>query len=133
MGRNMVMGAIRKKNLLTQMPSSSTQEWFQTLAAGSRYKIERIVSYGHASPQGFWYEQSWDEWVLLLQGEAVLAFQDGENKIGLGPGDCLFIPAGVRHQVVSTSKNPTTIWLAVHLSEQDGFFDPPHDAPGSAD
>jgi cupin 2 domain-containing protein len=29
-------------------------------------RIERIVSLGHTSPEGFWYDQDGGEWVVLL-------------------------------------------------------------------
>jgi cupin 2 domain-containing protein len=55
--------------------------------------------------------QAQDEWVLLVQGEAVLRVA-GES-VSLRLGDYLFLPAGVPHSVERTS--PGTIWLAVHL------------------
>lgn len=77
--------------------------------------IERIVSTGQASPPDFWYDQERDEWVVVLQGEAVLQWQNGmEQK--LLPGDWAFIPAHRRHRVSATSVLPPCIWLAVHGS-----------------
>ena len=35
-------------------------------------RVERIVSSGHCSPEGFWYDQDEQEWVPLLQGAARL-------------------------------------------------------------
>jgi hypothetical protein len=39
-------------------------------------KIERIISQGQASPPGFWYDQAWNEWVIVLKGSATLQFED---------------------------------------------------------
>jgi cupin 2 domain-containing protein len=106
------MNKIQTTNLFENIPASS-QEWFQTLLEKGCVKIERIVSRGHCSPEDFWYDQDWDEWVLLLRGSAGLAFE-GRSEVRLGPGDCLLIPAGVRHRVAWTDAQSNTIWLAVH-------------------
>ena len=96
------------------LPDASREEAFETLAAmsGRGTTIERIVSQGQASPPGFWYDQEWDEWVLLLRGGAELAFCDPPETVALGPGDWLLIPAGCRHRVNATERD--TLWLAVH-------------------
>lgn len=31
------------------------------------FRMERIVSQGHASPEGFWYDQDQNEWVMVLE------------------------------------------------------------------
>ena len=38
-------------------------------------RIERIVSFGHSSPEGFWYDQDQHEWVLPLKGAARLSIE----------------------------------------------------------
>ena len=78
-----------------------------------KVRIERIVSTGQASPPGFWYDQSQNEWVMLLQGQAGLAWEDG-TVMPLKKGDWVFIPAHKRHRVIRTSKKPPCIWLAVY-------------------
>jgi cupin 2 domain-containing protein len=83
------------------------------LASGSRSRIERIVSRGHASPPGFWYDQDENEWVAVLQGQARIAFEGQAPPIDLGPGDHLLIKAHQRHRVLSTAPDRDTIWLAV--------------------
>ena len=75
-------------------------------------KIERIVSRGQTSPASEWYDQDRDEWVALIQGEAVLEYEGGE-KLRLGAGDHVLIPAHCRHRVDFTSRTPPCIWLAV--------------------
>ena len=44
-------------NLFAGIPAELPQELFQTLLATPGLRIERIVSLGHASPEGFWYDQ----------------------------------------------------------------------------
>ena len=88
------------------------QEQVEPIAGGS-CRIERIVSYGHASPPEFWYDQEQDEWVALLQGRACLQWDDG-SLTELEPGDWLMIPARKKHRVEWTSKEPVCVWLAVH-------------------
>lgn len=104
-----------KQNVYNNIPSEFPEELFTTLAEGREMKIERIVSDGHASPEGFWYDQEQDEWVLLLTGSAVLSIEkeSGIEQVALASGDCLLIPAHRRHRVESTSKTEKTIWLAV--------------------
>ena len=75
--------------------------------------IERIISAGQSSPPGFWYEQERDEWVVLLQGESELLWEEG-RKLTLKAGDWVLLPAGERHRVEKTSTDPPCIWLAVH-------------------
>ena len=89
------------------------EERFDVLADGGAVCIERIVSAGHTTPPDTWYDQARDEWVVLLQGEASVEFEDG-GVVRLGPGDHLLIPAHDRHRVASTSREPPCIWLAVH-------------------
>jgi cupin 2 domain-containing protein len=98
------------KNLFDNLPSSAREE-FLTLVETENIRIERIVSNGQASPDGFWYEQPGDEWVLLLKGAAVLKYGDG-RPVALQPGDHLSIPAHTRHRVEFVSAD--AIWLAVH-------------------
>jgi len=89
-------------------------ERFETLAQTADCRIERILSTGQTTPPGDWYDQQWDEWVALLQGEAELSFQDGTRR-RLSAGDHLLLAAHLRHRVEYTSSEPPCIWLAVHL------------------
>lgn len=89
------------------------EELFETIIPDNGVLIEKIVSSGQASPPDFWYDQERDEWVLLLQGEAILQWEDSQET-RLFAGDWLFIPAHKRHRVEYTSIQPPCIWLAVH-------------------
>lgn len=107
-------------NLFSHIPDDLPEELVSVLAENKSVKIERIVSDGHASPEGFWYDQQQSEWVLLVSGSAVLAFESGQ--VELKPGDHLLIPAHRRHRVESTSATEKTIWLAVFY-ENDSIPD----------
>ena len=90
------------------------EELLTTLAERPGVRIERIVSTGQASPPGFWYDQDWGEWVVLLSGAARLRFADEDEPRHLGPGDWVDIPAHCRHRVEWTDPDQPTVWLAVH-------------------
>lgn len=84
------------------------------LASDSGLLVERIVSWGHVTPEGQWCDQEKDEWVLLLEGSARLGFADG-REVALERGRCLLLPRHVRHRVLETSK--PCIWLAIHAPQ----------------
>jgi len=98
-------------NLFSELPHSLPEELIEILVDAPDVRIERIVSTGHASPPGFWYDQAESEWVVVLRGEAVLAFED-ETRI-LKPGDYVLIPPHRKHRINSTSLTEPTVWLAV--------------------
>lgn len=98
-------------NLFEMCDGLLTEELVEVLAEGANVRIERIVSDGHQSDEGFWYDQEQNEWVLLVSGSAVLEFEDGVKE--LKPGDHVLIPAHRKHRVASTSSTEKTIWLAV--------------------
>ena len=75
-------------------------------------RVERIVSTGQITPEGQWYDQDEDEWVVLIQGEAVLEYESGE-QLQLSAGDHTFLPAHCLHRVPYTSQHPPCIWIAV--------------------
>lgn len=88
-------------------------EKFESLVSSKDILIERIISSGQITPEGQWYDQSTDEWVVLLQGQAEISYSDA-TKVHLKSGDYLLIPAHVKHRVDFTSNEPPCIWLAVH-------------------
>lgn len=100
-------------NLLKSLPEALREECFDTLLEAEHVAIERIVSHGHASPPSGWYDQPRHEWVVVLKGKGVVAFEHGE-EVTLGPGDHLNIPSHTRHRVAWTDPDEETVWLAVH-------------------
>jgi cupin 2 domain-containing protein len=106
---------LHKGNLYDGIPTAPLGEELLTgLVASDGLRIMRIVSDGQASAEDFWYEQDDNEWVLLLKGEAVIELESGKTQ-RLTAGDYVFLPAGEKHRVASTSKTEKTIWLAVHF------------------
>jgi len=89
------------------------EEQFENLLLREHVKIERIVSNGHITPAGEWFDQCWDEWVLLLQGAATLAYENG-GKLNMQTGDFVLIPAHTKHRVEWTQPESNTVWLAIH-------------------
>jgi cupin 2 domain-containing protein len=98
-------------NLLRDLPGAGAGEIIERLAGSEAVRIERIVSRGEASPEGFWYDQDEAEFVLLLAGAARLRFDDGET-LALGPGDWIDIAPHRRHRVDWTDPDQPTVWLA---------------------
>ncbi|WP_241671147.1 cupin domain-containing protein [Dankookia rubra] len=84
------------------------------LLAGGGARVVRIASRGQVDPEGAWYDQAEDEFVLLLRGAARLGFADGTER-SLAPGDWAVIPAHCRHRVAWTDPAGETLWFAVHL------------------
>jgi cupin 2 domain-containing protein len=105
---------ITMNNLLSDIPVALPDELLETLVDAESVRIERIVSHGHTSPEGFWYDQERHEWVLLLKGAARLRFEGDERPVEMKPGDFVNIPAHKRHRVEWTTPDEPTVWLAVH-------------------
>jgi cupin 2 domain-containing protein len=95
------------------LPDNSKGELFDTLVQTPGFRLERIVSRGHCSPPGFWYDQDENEWVILLKGSAGLRFEDQESILILNPGDYLHIDRQRRHRVEWTAPQQETVWLAL--------------------
>ena len=100
-------------NLFADLPTDLPEELVEVLNENNHIRIERIVSTGHASPEGFWYDQEEHEWVVVLKGESKLMFEDDAEPIHMKPGDCINISAQRRHRVEWTTPNEPTVWLAV--------------------
>lgn len=103
-------------NLFDGIPPELPEELAETLLTCRSARVERIVSRGHASPPGFWYDQEENEWVLLLSGSAVISYDAPARQEVLKPGDYVSIPAGTRHRVESTDPGADTVWLAIYYS-----------------
>ena len=98
-------------NLLTNLPKNFPEELTTVLQKGTGVRIERIISTGHRSPDGFWYDQPENEWVMVLTGAAKLAVED--RVLEMLPGDSINIPAHQKHRVEWTSLDEPTVWVAV--------------------
>lgn len=107
---------ITKENLFVDISDDLKDELIETILQTSNLRIERIVSCGHCSTESFWYDQSDNEWVILLKGNAVLHFENQSESITMNLGDYLHIEKHERHRVEWTTPERETIWLAVHYS-----------------
>jgi cupin 2 domain-containing protein len=68
------------------------------------------------------YVQVQDEWVVVLDGEAVLEVDGAEVR--LARGDWVLLPAAKPHRVLMTAAG--TRWLAVHVHiRSDSTGNPP--------
>lgn len=99
-------------NILSNIPSSLPEELFEDILIADGLRIERILSHGHSSPEAGWYDQTENEWVMVLKGEGVIEFESGE-VVTLAEGGFVNIEAGVKHKVLSTHPDQVTVWLAV--------------------
>ena len=110
-----------KKNLFDLYPFTDVRrEQFEILIETGgldmpgNFRLERILSFGQTTPEGEWYDQGWTEWVAVLKGMAILAYENGES-ITLRAGDHLLIRPNQRHRVSFTSDD--CFWLAFHYNE----------------
>lgn len=104
-------------NLFGNAPQNLVEEHFETLLAGSTFRLERIISKTQATPEGQWYDQAWSEWVLLLKGSAGLRIAGVVEVMVLKPGDYVYLPAHLRHRVEWTDPRTETVWLALHHAD----------------
>ncbi len=102
------------QNIFKGIPDNIPNELTEILCCSNNIRIERIVSEGHVTPDGTWYDQQQNEFVLLLSGAASIEF--AEQEVALQPGDHLTIPAHTKHRVKWTDPKIKSIWLTV-------FFD----------
>ena len=103
------------KNILADIPAQLPEELFTSLVRNDKLHIERIISRGHANSTDEWYDQAHDEWLILIQGAAILEFYGQAELKKLQVGDYLLIPAYCRHRVAWTEADKDSIWLAVHF------------------
>lgn len=108
----------KTRNLLQDLPPAAPGEAFEALLQRRNVTLERIVSRGQTTPDGEWYDQDRDEWVLLLSGAARLLIE-GEGETALGPGDTLLLPAHRRHRVTWTDPTRPTVWLTLHVAVEE--------------
>ncbi len=99
-------------NFFENISENLPYELIETIVQSKNVKIERIVSDGHSSPPNFWYDQDQNEFVLLLQGRALIEFEN-EESIELIVGDYQIIHAHKKHRVSYTDASSKTIWLTI--------------------
>ena len=102
---------MEKYNIFEQIIVDKNEEKFFEIFKNETIKVEKIVSNGQISPENFWYEQEKSEFVLVLEGFAILEFED--RVVELKKGDCLNIEAMEKHRVKFTCLDESTVWFAV--------------------
>ena len=105
---------MNSSNIYSYIPGALPKELFETLLQTDSFTLERIVSKGHATPLGEWYDQARNEWVILLKGSAGLRIEGEPEVITLTPGDYLHLAAHLKHRVEWTASTEETVWLALH-------------------
>ena len=107
---------VRTGNLECDLPARPLlDEICDLLVERPGLRLERIVSTGQATPEGQWYDQEDDEWVLVVSGAARLRIEGESADRELGEGDWIMLPAHCRHRVTWTRAEPPTVWLAIHF------------------
>ena len=104
------------RNLFDDLPARLPAERVDVLLEAPAVRVERIVSTGHVTPPGEWFDQDNDEWVVVLRGRARVRVETDPEAHDLYPGDHLLLPAHVRHRVEWTDDAGPTVWLAVHYA-----------------
>lgn len=97
------------------LPGEFKDEIFEELVSAQNVRIERIISRGHSSPQQGWYDQTENEWVIVLDGSGTILFENGA-EVKLEKGDYVNIPSHTRHKVTRTDPENITVWLAIFYS-----------------
>ncbi|MFZ1538960.1 MAG: cupin domain-containing protein [Chromatiaceae bacterium] len=97
-------------NFFAIPPSPLSGESCDDLWCQGNVRVERIIS--SLTPNPGLYDQDQDEWVMLVEGRAVL--EVAGQRVHLTPGDYLVIPAHTPHRVLETHPEPRCLWLAVH-------------------
>ncbi len=100
--------------LFGDLPEAGGDEMVTTLKDTDETRFVRIISTGQATPEGVWYDQDDNEWVVVLRGRAGLKFEGEDAVRVLSAGDYVDIPAGLRHRVEWTDADEPTVWLAFH-------------------
>ena len=95
---------------IEKLPEIEEEEILDILKENEDVKIERIISTGQVSD---WMVQEKREYVLLIQGNAVIEFND--ITVQMKSGDTIFIEKRERHRVAYTSESPCCIWFCVHF------------------
>lgn len=97
----------RRGRLLDGRGAPPTGERTTAIARAAGFSVEQILS-GRLDAPGE-YLQDHDEWVVVIEGGAVLEVAGVAHD--LASGDWFLLPAGVPHRLVSTE--PGTSWIAV--------------------
>ena len=101
------------RNLFENIPADLADEEVIDLLNLPSVRVERIVSRGHVTPEGEWYDQDHGEWVMVVKGAARLTIAGEPEDREMGPGNYVYLAPHVRHRVSWTDPGVETVWLAV--------------------
>jgi cupin 2 domain-containing protein len=93
------------------------EELVDILLESPGLRLERMVSTGQAMGEDNWFDQRWDEFVVVVSGSARLRIEGENEDRMLEAGDWILLPAHCRHRVTWTQSRPPTVWLAVHYED----------------
>ena len=85
-----------------------TKEIVEILKENENVKIEKIISTGQTTD---WMKQEQEEFVILIQGEAIIEYENKKQE--LRAGDTVIIKKNEKHRVAYTSENPCCIWICI--------------------
>ena len=102
------------RNIFSDIQKQAPDEVLETILQTGQFKIERIISHGHATTEGEWYDQDRNEWVLVLKGNTGLLFEGNDKTVIMKTGDYINIPAHQKHRVEWTDPEEETVWLTIH-------------------
>lgn len=105
----------KTNNFFDYLPHEVPEEIFECLIDSKSIKIEKIISKGQITADNAYYNQDRNEWLILLQGEAIISFKEPLKEISMNVGDYLLIPAHQLHRVEWTPTDKITLWLAIHF------------------
>jgi len=100
------------KNIYNIDNADKSEEVIKEILSTDNFRIEKISSFGQATPNGEWYDQANDEWVVLLKGSAIILFQTKNESVNLNEGDYLIIKKHLKHRVEYVSND--ALWLCIH-------------------
>ncbi|MBJ7550610.1 cupin domain-containing protein [Marinomonas ostreistagni] len=106
------------KSLLNKNDSLPLEELFLPLINTKDSSLKHIISPPGCRLDPKWYDQDQDEWVTVIQGYGVIAFEDA-TVVSLNSGDYITIPAHTKHRVIKTSADETTVWLAMYFDKAE--------------
>lgn len=106
------MTPVARGRLPSEVEAPEAGERSEVLARLGGAVIEYISSGSIPSPVD--YDQPHDEWVVVLDGAAVVEVED--ERVALGTGDWILLPAHVPHRLVDAE--PGTRWLAIHGADR---------------
>jgi len=104
-------------NIYSDIPKELPNELFEKIIQNGSFKLERIISKGHSTPKGKWYNQSEEEWVVVLKGSAGISIEGEAGTVVLKPGDYIHLPAHLKHRVEWTDATTETVWLALYYQK----------------